>query len=166
MWADLPSPCCLAPDAGQAFTPLLAAMYRDIEPERSELSAVLHSLARDVDCRRLMLRGLERDAVTALLEAAVGRVFGERESLMARELERDTAGNPFFLLEMASHLSDLGAFDREGVRLGETPGEIPESVRDMVRWRLLRVSDGCAEALEIASVIGDRFDDDLVASAA
>ena len=50
-------------------TPLLAvAMYRDIEPERSDLSAVLHSLARDVDCRRLTLRGLDRDAVTALLE--------------------------------------------------------------------------------------------------
>ena len=167
-WADLPSLLLLSHlMQARRSTPLLAvAMYRDIEPERSELSAVLHSLARDVDCRRLMLRGLERDAVTALLEAAVGRVFGERESLMARELERDTAGNPFFLLEMARHLSDLGAFDREGVRLGETPGEIPESVRDMVRWRLLRVSDGCAEVLEIASVIGDRFDAALVASAA
>ena len=167
-WADLPSLLLLSHlMQARRSTPLLAvAMYRGIEPDRSELSAVLHSLARDVDCRRLMLRGLERDAVTALLEAAVGRVFGERESLMARELERDTAGNPFFLLEMARHLSDLGAFDREGIRLGETPAEIPESVRDMVRWRLLRVSDGCAEVLEIASVIGDRFDAALVASAA
>ena len=167
-WADLPAVLLLAHlMQARRSTPLLAvAMYRDIEPERSELSAVLHSLARDVDCRRLTLRGLERDAVTALLEAAVGRVFGERESLIARELERDTAGNPFFLLEMARHLSDLGAFDREGVRLGETPAEIPESVRDMVRWRLRRVSDGCAEVLEIASVIGERFDAALVASAA
>jgi transcriptional regulator with XRE-family HTH domain/tetratricopeptide (TPR) repeat protein len=167
-WADLPSLLLLSHlMQARRSTPLLAvAMYRDIEPERSELSAVLYSLARDVDCRRLTLRGLERDAVTALLEAAVGRVFGERESLMARELERDTAGNPFFLLEMARHLSDLGAFDREGVQLGETPAEIPESVRDMVRWRLRRVSDGCAEVLEIASVIGERFDAALVSSAA
>jgi transcriptional regulator with XRE-family HTH domain/tetratricopeptide (TPR) repeat protein len=167
-WADLPSVLLLSHlMQARRSTPLLAvAMYRDIEPERSELSAVLHSLARDVDCRRLTLRGLERDAVTALLEAAVGRAFGERESLMARELERDTAGNPFFLLEMARHLSDLGAFDREGARLGETSAEIPESVRDMVRWRLRRVSDECAEVLEIASVIGERFDAALVASAA
>ena len=167
-WADLPSVLLLAHlMQARRATPLLAvAMYRDIEPERNELSAVLHSLARDVDCRRLMLRGLDRDAVTALLEAAVGRAFGERESLMARELERDTVGNPFFLLEMARHLSDLGAFDREGVQLGETPAEIPESVRDMVRWRLQRVSDGCAEVLEIASVIGERFDAALVAFAA
>jgi DNA-binding XRE family transcriptional regulator/tetratricopeptide (TPR) repeat protein len=167
-WADLPSVLLLSHlMQARRSTPLLAvAMYRDIEPERSELSAVLHSLARDVDCRRLTLRGLEDDAVTALLECAVGREFGERESLVARELERDTAGNPFFLLEMARHLSDLGAFDQEGTRLAETPAEIPESVRDMVRWRLQRVSDGCAEVLEIASVIGERFDAALVASAA
>jgi DNA-binding XRE family transcriptional regulator len=167
-WADLPSVLLLAHllQARRA-TPLLAvAMYRDIEPERGDLSAVLHSLARDVDCRRLTLRGLDRAAVTALLAAATGREFGERESLVARELERDTAGNPFFLLEMASHLSELGAFDQEGARLGETQAEIPESVRDMVRWRLRRVSDECAEVLEIASVIGERFDAALVASAA
>ena len=36
----------------------------------------------------------------------------------------------------------------------------------MVRWRLRRVSDECAEVLEIASVIGERFDAALVASAA
>ena len=167
-WADLPSLLLLSHlMRARRSAPLLAvAMYRDIEPEQSELSAVLHSLARDVDCRRLTLRGLERDAVTALLEAAVGRVFGERESSMARELERDTAGNPFFLLEMARHLSDLGAFDRERVQLDQASAEIPESVRDMVRWRLRRVSDGCAEVLEIASVIGERFDAALVASAA
>jgi transcriptional regulator with XRE-family HTH domain/tetratricopeptide (TPR) repeat protein len=167
-WADLPSVLLLSHlMQARRATPLLAvAMYRDIEPERGDLSGVLYSLARDTDCRRLTLRGLDRDAVTALLEAAVGRVFGERESPMARELERDTGGNPFFLLEMARHLSDLGAFDQEEVRLGQTPAAIPESVRDMLRWRLRRVSDGCAEVLEIASVIGERFDAALVASAA
>jgi transcriptional regulator with XRE-family HTH domain/tetratricopeptide (TPR) repeat protein len=167
-WADLPSVLLLSHlMQARRATPLLAvAMYRDIEPERNDLSGVLYSLARDTDCRRLALRGLDRDAVTALLEAAVGRVFGERESPVARELERDTGGNPFFLLEMARHLSDLGAFDREEIRLGQTPAGIPESVRDMLRWRLQRVSDECAEVLEIASVIGERFDAALVASAA
>jgi tetratricopeptide (TPR) repeat protein len=169
-WADLPSLLLLSHlMQARRSAPLLAvAMYRDVEPERGELSTVLHDLARDVDCRRLALRGLESDAVTALLEAAVGRVFGAQESQLARELERDTAGNPFFLLEMARHLSDLGAFDREGSQGGDesTPAEIPESVRDMVRWRLQRVSDECAEVLEVASLIGERFDAALVASAA
>lgn len=167
-WADLPSVLLLSHlMQARRATPLLAvAMYREFEPERSELSAVLHSLARDTDCRRLTLRGLEGDAVTALLQAATGRVFGEHGSPVARQLERDTAGNPFFLLEMARHLSDLGAFDTGGVRLGQTPADIPESVRDMVGWRLGRVPDGCAELLEIASLVGERFDAGLVASAA
>ncbi|HEY6491689.1 MAG TPA: AAA family ATPase [Trebonia sp.] len=167
-WADLPSLLLLSHlMQARRSTPLLAvAMYRDIEPERGELSAVLHSLARDVDCRRLTLRGLDRDAVGTLLEGAVGRPFGQRDSELANELERDTGGNPFFLLEMARHLSDLGAFERGGTRLGQTPGEIPQSVHDMVGWRLQRVSDACAEVLEAASVLGERFDAALVASAA
>ncbi|HXT94002.1 MAG TPA: AAA family ATPase [Trebonia sp.] len=167
-WADLPAVRLLAHlMQARRPAPLLAvAMYRDLEPERSELSGVLHSLARDVDCRRLTLRGLEGEDITALLEGATSRVFGERESQVARELERDTAGNPFFLLEMARHLSELGVFDRAGARFGEMPTEIPESIRDMVRWQLQRVSDECAEVLEVASVVGERFDAPLVAAAA
>ena len=85
---------------------------------------------------------------------------------MVAELEWETAGNPFFLLEMARHLSEVGAFNRDVVRLGETPAEIPQSIRDMVRSRLRRLTGGCAETLAIAALIGERFDADLVASAA
>ncbi len=167
-WADQPS-LFLLPHLMRArrSTPLATvAMYRDTGPERSEFSAALPSLTRDIDCRRLSLRGLEHHAVTALLEGAVGRPFGERESVMVAELEWETAGNPFFLLEMARHLSEVGAFDRNVVRLGETPAEIPQSVRDMIRSRLRRLSDSCVQTLAIASLIGERFDAALLASAA
>jgi DNA-binding XRE family transcriptional regulator len=167
-WADQPS-FFLLPHLMRArrSTPLLTvAMYRDLGPERSEFSAALPALTRDIDTRRLSLRGLEHRAVTALLEDAVGRNFGERESGMVAELEWETAGNPFFLLEMARHLSEVGAFDRDVIRLGETSAEIPQSIRDMVRSRLRRLTGGCAETLAIAALIGERFDTDLVASAA
>ena len=85
---------------------------------------------------------------------------------MVAELEWETAGNPFFLLEMARHLSEVGAFDRDVVRLGETPAEIPQSIRDMVRSRLRGLSDGCAETLAVAALIGERFEAGLLASAA
>jgi transcriptional regulator with XRE-family HTH domain/tetratricopeptide (TPR) repeat protein len=167
-WADQPS-LFLLPHLMRAkrSTPLLTvAMYRDSGPERSEFSAALPSLARDVDFRRLSLRGLEHDAVTALLEDAAGRQFGERESVLVAELEWETAGNPFFLLEMIRHLSEIRAFDRDVVRLGETPAEIPQSVRDMVQSRLRRLPDSCTETLAIASLLGERFDAALLASAA
>jgi transcriptional regulator with XRE-family HTH domain len=167
-WADQPSLFLLQHlMRARRSTPLLtAAMYRDIGPERSEFATALPSLSRDIDCRRLALRGLEHHAVTALLEDAVGRPFGERESVMVAQLEFETAGNPFFLLEMANHLSEVGAFDRDVVRLGETPAEIPQSIRDMIRSRLRRLPDRCAETLAIASLIGERFDTALLASAA
>jgi len=167
-WADQPS-LFLLPYLMRAsrLTPLLVvAMYRDVGPERSEFSAALPSLTRDIDCRRLTLRGLEHHAVIALLEDTAGRPFSERESVMVAELEWETEGNPFFLLEMARHLSEIGAFDRDVVRLAETPAEIPQSVRDMVRSRLRRLSDRCVELLAIASLIGERFDAALLASAA
>ena len=167
-WADQPSLFLLQHlMRARRSTPLLtAAMYRDIGPERSEFATALPSLSRDIDCRRLTLRGLEHHAVTTLLEGAVGRRFGERESVMVAQLEFETAGNPFFLLEMASHLSEAGAFDRDVVRLGETSAEIPQSIRDMIRSRLRRLSDQCVETLAIASLIGERFDVGLLASAA
>lgn len=51
--------------------------------------------------------GLDRGAITTLLEATTGRVMGERHLALVEELERETAGNPFFLLEMTRHLSGL-----------------------------------------------------------
>jgi transcriptional regulator with XRE-family HTH domain len=166
-WADQPS-FLLLQHLMQArrATPLLAvAMYRDTEVDRGTLPTAFPSLARDIDCRRLPLRGLAPDAIAALLEAVVGRPFGDRESLMVGQLVRDTAGNPFFLREMARHLAEAGAFDREAARFGQTPAEIPESVREMVRSRLRRVSADCAKALQVASVIGEGFDAALVVSA-
>jgi transcriptional regulator with XRE-family HTH domain len=167
-WADEPSLLLLQHlMRARRSTPLLtAAMYRDIGPERSEFSAALPALTRDVNCRRLSLHGLEHHAVTVLIEDAVGRPIGERESEMVAKLEWETAGNPFFLIEMAKHLSDVGAFDRDVLRLGETPAEIPQSVRDMIRSRLRQLSDPCVETLAIASLIGERFDAALLASAA
>jgi len=167
-WADEPS-FFLLPHLMRArrSTPLLTvAMYRSAGAERPEFSTALPSLTRDVDCRRVSLRGLEHAGVTALLEDAIGRPFGDRESGMVAELEFETAGNPFFLLEMARHLSEVGAFDRDVLRLGETPAEIPQSIRDMVRSRLRRLSADCVQTLATAALVGERFDTALVAAAA
>ena len=167
-WADRPSLLLLLHlmQARRATRLLAVAMYRDVDVERSELPAALPALARDIDCRRLSIHGLERDSIAALLEAVAGRAFGEREGALVEELEQETAGNPFFLQEMARHLSELGVFDAEVIRLGEGPAEIPESVRDLVRWRLGRLSGKCAETLSVASVIGERFNAGVLGPAA
>jgi transcriptional regulator with XRE-family HTH domain/tetratricopeptide (TPR) repeat protein len=167
-WADRPSFLLLLHLMQvQRSTPLLAvAMYRDVDLERSEVPAALPSLTHDTDCRRVSIGGLEPEAVAALVEAAVGRALADRERALATELERATAGNPFFILEMARHLSEIGAFDQDVVRLDAESAEIPESVRDVIRWRLARLSEKCAEALSVASVVGEQFDAAVLGQAA
>jgi transcriptional regulator with XRE-family HTH domain len=167
-WADRPSLLLLLHlvQAPRSTPVLTVAMYRDVGLDRSELPALLPSLVRDTDRRRVPIRGLDRSAIATLLEATTGRVIGERDLALVGELERETAGNPFFLLEMTRHLSRLGAFDKEAVRLREVPAEIPDSVRDLVRWRLARLSGGCAAILSVASVAGERFDASVLGPAA
>jgi transcriptional regulator with XRE-family HTH domain len=167
-WADQPSLLLLLHlmQAMRSTRLLVVAMYRDVDLERSALPPALPSLAHDTDCRRLSIRGLDRDAVATLLETAVGRTFGAREGALVDDLARQTGGNPFFILEMAHKLTELGAVDRDGVLLGEEPAEIPESVRDVIRWRFGRLSKKCTEALAVASVVGERFDAAVLGSAA
>ena len=126
-WADLPSVLLLSHlHAGQAL--YAAAHGGDVPRPRAGAGRPVGRAALPGPRRRLPPADAARaraDAVTSLLQGAVGREFGERESGMVAELERDTAGNPFFLLEMARHLSELGAFDREGpgwARPGRDPG--------------------------------------------
>jgi transcriptional regulator with XRE-family HTH domain/tetratricopeptide (TPR) repeat protein len=159
-WADQPS-FLLLRHLMQARrpTPILAvAMYRNVALERSDFAAVLPSLARDTDCRRLSIRGLDIGAVGALVRSVAGKSLGAGENVLVSDLERETAGNPFFLMAIALHLSEVGLLDQGVFRLGEQSAEIPESVRDLVRWRVGRLSDTCAETLSVASVLGERFD--------
>src|SRR5262245_10434775 len=61
-WADQPSfQLLLHLMQARRPTPILAvAMYRNVALERRDFAAVLPSLARDTDCRRLSIRGLDR----------------------------------------------------------------------------------------------------------
>jgi transcriptional regulator with XRE-family HTH domain len=159
-WADQSS-LVLLPYLMRArrSAPLLTvAMYRDTGPERSEFSSALPSLTRDIDSRRLALRGLSRGAVAALLPG--------RERDVIDGLERETAGNPFYLLEMSRHLSEGGELSAGAAAHDGAPAGIPESVRDMVRSRIGRLSAGCTEILAIAALIGERFDAALLAASA
>lgn len=162
-WADRPSLLLLLHLVqARRSTPLLTvAMYRDVDLQRSDLVATLAALARDTDCRRLSIGRLERDAIAVLLEAAIGGPLAEPESAVIAELEEETAGNPFFLLQMARHLKELGTFEKGVVRLSDGLA-IPEAVRDLVRWRVRRLSRECAGALSLASVLGELFDATLL----
>ncbi len=154
-WADEPTLLLMkhilrAPDQRCL---LVVGTYRDAELHRAR--AVLDALAdlqRDVPVDRVHLRGLGPADVAALAREATG---GEPDDGLIRSIHGDTDGNPFFVLELARHLTE--APDREDREA------LPESVRDVVLRRLGKLDSSTQAALRTGAALGREFDLDLLA---
>ena len=121
-----------------------------------DLAQYVPDLAREGNVYRISLDGLASEDVADLL-----RSFGGAGSpTLARDLQAETGGNPLFLREIVQHLAASGQLDAEREDV-----ELPDSVRELVRWRLRPLPIGAKEALAVASVIGLEFDVDLLAAA-
>ena len=111
----------------------------------------LAALAQEPNTTQLELRGLVRAAVGEQISAMVGRPASDAELAAVYDA---TAGNPFFVGELARQLAD-----------GSTlPGAVPRSVLDAIGQRLGQLSADCAASLRAASLLGTRFAVPLVAS--
>lgn len=168
-WADRPSLLLIQHLMRSPHpTPLLVlATYRDTGADQSGLAGTLSALARDADCRRVAVRGLTGPDVLEILRQVVGRQGGGDDRLLAEQLQQETGGNAFFLREILRHLVEAGALPSSPHDArGRRPSlEIPAAIRDVVHWRLNRLSRQCADALAIACVIGQGFDADVLGSA-
>lgn len=114
---------------------LLVASFR--RHEASGLRATLSALSR-LGARRLALDGLDAEETRALVRELSGQDPG---SGRAEELRRRTAGNAFFLAELA--------------RAGQ---ELPQGVSDVVLHRVAGLGPDAVRVLELAAVIGDEFE--------
>ncbi|MEU1394001.1 BTAD domain-containing putative transcriptional regulator, partial [Nonomuraea sp. NPDC005730] len=114
---------------------LLVATFR--RHEASALTGTLSALSRR-GARRLGLAGLATEEVRALVKELSGRDPGGDG---AEELRRRTAGNPFFLAELA--------------RAGDG---LPQGVLDVVLHRVAGLGEEAARVLELAAVMGDEFE--------
>ncbi|MDQ3895313.1 MAG: tetratricopeptide repeat protein, partial [Actinomycetota bacterium] len=92
--------------------------------------------------RTLELGPLDRDEVEAIL---VG-VLGELRPGLADRVHERTAGNPFFVEELARALQEHGA----------APGELPPTVEGVLAARIDLLPHAAATLLQTASVIGRR----------
>ncbi len=126
---------------------LAGGFRRGALPERHPL----RDLVADSATLHLELSGLTDDAVAELLAEAAG---GRQEAhLVARVTER-TAGNPFFVREIARILST-----------GLAEARLPAAIEDAVASRILALPDETVAVLGTASLIGRAFEDKAVAKA-
>lgn len=133
---------------------LLIVTQREREPRRwPRAFAELARLGR-----RILLRGLDRAALEALIGRAVGTT--PDPALVAR-LSDVTEGNPFFLAEIMHTLRAGGtSIPPDAVRL-----MLPDSVRDAILRRLDPLSPDERSLLATAAVIGREFDATLLQAA-
>ena len=151
-------------------TPLLVVgTYREPGGSRAApLAELLGDLRREPGVERVTLAGLgEREAQT-LLETSAGHDLDVHGTELARELHRETAGNPFFLGEMVRHLVESGAIQRSGDGIWTEATvlstlELPASVHEVISGRVARLGPDAERVLRTAAVIGREFDVHLLA---
>jgi tetratricopeptide (TPR) repeat protein len=160
-WADRPT---LA---------LLSHLARTLEPARlvvlgtyradevtgdHPMQAVLSELRRDDSLVELALTGLEEDDVGLLCAAACPFEPGPE---FVHSMRRETEGNPFFVREICSHFTELGAGDPSAPFTLETLG-VPEGVKQVIGRRVAHLPEAAGPMLTTAAVIGREFDLDLL----
>jgi DNA-binding SARP family transcriptional activator/RecA/RadA recombinase len=138
---------------------LVLGTFRPAEVDaRGQLTETLVTLGRHGVLERLALRGLARNEVEALILATTGdRASPE----VVATVEMRTAGNPFFVAELARLLRSAGNLDWPGLGRG-----LPAGVRDVVRRQLARLPEDTTALLAVAAVAGRDFDLQVLEAAA
>ena len=156
-WADAPSLELLRFCVARLGSAPLAIVGTYREGESGPLLAeALAELAREPAVSRLRLEGLGPDDVSRVI--AQGGEVEPAEEIVAAVHSR-TAGNPFFVTELARLLASEGA---EAILRGDVPG----GVREVILRRLGRLPAGGPELLTLAAVVGERFELEVPAAAA
>ena len=163
-WADAPSLILLEHLAGATARShlMVVATYRDRELRADHpLKARLGEFVRAGDVVEMPLSGLGRTDVASLLRMLTS--FEPAPDVVQR-LQDQTAGNPFFIKEVAR---GLAGEDRPHARAATAvPATVPEGVAAVLLRRVSELSASTREVLEVAAVAGHRLDPALLAAAA
>ncbi len=158
--------------APQQMRLLIVGTYRNVElPQSEALVETIAALHRQKGFRRIELSGLDESDVMTLMEATVGRSLDRAEvASLAAAVYGETDGNPFFVNELLRHLSETGAISEDFSGAPATEGTVhelvlPDSIREVVAARLLRLGPASGRVLSVAAVIGGDFEVDLLARA-
>ena len=162
-WADKPTLLLLKDlvRARDQVPMLIIGTYREVELGRGHpLAGALVDLRREQAVERVVVGGLSAGDVDALAQALAGRELPPR---LAREVHDRTEGNPFFVSEIVRHLAESGALiEGSSGTLRNGHLIVPDGVKDVVGWRLGRLSEAARRVLSVAAVAGQEFGLDVL----
>ena len=138
---------------------LLLGIYRETDLDAAHpLAGLVADLQRDPGTKSMRIQGLNDEGVAALLGGTTGHELDGRSVKLVRLLQRETAGNPFFIRELLAHLIESGAIESAdehgGFDLDAPEFHVPDSVRQVVGQRVARLSELARRALSVAAVAG------------
>jgi DNA-binding SARP family transcriptional activator len=154
-WSDQGTAAILryAMEARPEMRVLVLATQRPAEmPATGPTAEALRRLSHGPYVERMPLSGLSNPEIAELAQGLSGR---ELAGELVRGIQSETAGNPFFVLEVVRDLSDS---DRTASVLSLAQAEVPERVRDVVNLRLSRLAEATLRVLTVAAVIGSEFE--------
>jgi DNA-binding CsgD family transcriptional regulator len=142
---------------------LVIGAYRSDEmPRGHPVRRLRAELRRARRLRELVVEPLDAAQTAALAGHLLGRPVSPALGAMLHDRSQ---GIPFFIEELADALGASGLLRETGTTVelvGRADLPLPETVRDAVLLRAERLSPRAREALEVAAVVGLRFDLALV----
>jgi tetratricopeptide (TPR) repeat protein len=170
-WADKPSLLLLQHlmrETKRAVLILATVCCTEVRPT-DDVLGILAGLRRTSGLERIEVGALTGDEVVGVLASMAGHRLGKFGAGFAEQLRKETAGNPFFLTEIARHLGDAGVLEPDEGPSDAIPTvpriNVPECVREVVQARLARLSENCRRVLSVACVTGEQFEIRVLGSA-
>lgn len=142
---------------------MLIGAYRDVElPDEHPLVRLTLDLNRQRIAHQISLTRFTHEYVAQLL---IAHLRGPVSRDLSQLIYSRTAGNPFFVEEIIRSLIDQGLLEKseQGWTVRDIQQvDIPSSIRALIKQRVSRLGEECAQFLSIAAVIGMEFDFELL----
>jgi tetratricopeptide (TPR) repeat protein/KaiC/GvpD/RAD55 family RecA-like ATPase len=146
---------------------LVLATYRseelnpDAEGRPHPLLETLRLMRREGTLKEIKLSNLDQTNLTELAEKMVG---GSLHPELTEKLAAESQGNPLFIVESLRMLSEHGSLvqDSGWWRLSIDEVGIPSKIKEIILRRVGMLKPNQRRMLDLASVIGEKFDVELL----
>jgi predicted ATPase len=135
---------------------------RDVEGHLHPLAETLNLMGREGLFREIQLVNFDQDGVRRIAESMLG---GKVDQKLVEKLLNESQGNPLFIVEFLRMLSEHGNLIREKDQWEHSIEKLgtPSKVRQIIMRRIEALRSDQRRVLDVASVIGEKFNPILIA---